>query len=150
MGFFFGDPFGRAEIVEYQAKSNILKVEVLALPENNQPASFRGAVGRFDFSASLDKQKTKTNEPINLKFEISGTGNIKLVELPPFELPNGFEKYDPKVDEQIDRSGKISGTKKLSILIPRVAGTREISPIEFSYFDPEKDLPQTNQIKILM
>lgn len=59
--------------------------------------------------------KTKTNEPITLKFDINGTGNLKLLELPPFELPNGFEKYDPKTDEQINRSGKISGTKKLSI-----------------------------------
>ena len=141
---FFGDPFGRAEIVEYQAKSNTLKVEVMPLPENNKPESFKGAVGKFDFSATLDKQKTKTNEPINLKFDISGTGNIKLLELPPFELPNGFEKYDPKVDEQINRAGKISGTKKAEyLLIPRVAGTREIPPIEFSYFDPEKRSYQT-------
>jgi hypothetical protein len=145
---FFGDPFGRAEIVEYQAKSNLLKVDVLALPEDNKPASFRGAVGRFDFSATLDKQKTKTNEPINLKFEISGTGNIKLLELPPFELPNGFEKYDPKVDEQITRGGKISGAKKAEyLLIPRIAGTREIPPIEFSYFDPEKKSYQTIKSK---
>lgn len=141
---FFGDPFGRAEIVEYQAKSNTLKVEVMPLPENNKPESFKGAVGKFDFSATLDKQKTKTNEPINLKFDISGTGNIKLLELPPFELPNGFEKYDPKVDEQINRAGKISGTKKAEyLLIPRVAGSREIPPIEFSYFDPEKRSYQT-------
>jgi hypothetical protein len=141
---FFGDPFGRAEIVEYQAKSNTLKVDVLSLPENSKPESFRGAVGKFDFSVSLDKSNTKTNEPITLKFNISGTGNIKLLELPPFELPNGFEKYDPKVDEQINRSGKIGGVKKADyLLIPRIAGTREIPPIEFSYFDPEKKSYQT-------
>ena len=88
--------------------------------------------------ASIDKQKTKTNEPITLKFDISGTGNLKLLELPPFELPNGFEKYDPKTDEQINRSGKIGGTKKAEyLLIPRIAGAREIPAIEFSYFDPE-------------
>ena len=141
---FFGDPFGRGQILEYRAKSNTLKVDVMPLPENNKPESFRGAVGRFDFSAVLDRQKTKTNEPINLKFDISGTGNIKLLELPSFELPNGFEKYDPKVDEQINRAGKISGTKKAEfLLIPRVAGSREIPPIEFSYFDPEKKSYQT-------
>ena len=108
------------------------------------PASFRGAVGKFDFSASLDKSKTKTNEPITLKFDISGTGNINLLELPSFELPNGFEKYDPKVDEQINRGGKISGSKKAEyLLIPRVAGKREIPAVEFSYFDPEKRLYRT-------
>jgi hypothetical protein len=135
---FFGDPFGRSEIVEYPAKSNTLKVDAIPLPEINKPASFKGAVGSFNFSASLDKQKTKTNEPITLKFDIKGTGNIKLLEFPPFELPNGFEKYDPKTDEQINRSGRISGTKKAEyLLIPRIAGAREISEIEFSYFDPE-------------
>ncbi|HEX9252845.1 MAG TPA: BatD family protein, partial [Ignavibacteriaceae bacterium] len=145
---FFGDPFGRSEIVEYKAKSNTLKVDVMPLPENNKPASFKGAVGKFDFSAVIDKQKTKTNEPINLKLDISGTGNIKLLDLPPFELPNGFEKYDPKVDEQINRSGKISGSKKAEyLLIPRVAGSREIPPIEFSFFDPEKKSYQTIRSK---
>ncbi len=29
---FFGDPFGRSEIVEYNAKSNTLKVNVMPLP----------------------------------------------------------------------------------------------------------------------
>ena len=135
---FFGDPFGRSEVVEYQAKSNTLKLDVIPLPENNKPSSFRGAVGRFDFDVSIDKQKTKTNEPITLKFNISGSGNIKLLELPPFELPNGFEKYDPKIEEQINKSGKINGTKKAEyLLIPRIAGSREIPAIEFSYFDPE-------------
>lgn len=141
---FFGDPFGRSEIVEYQAKSNTLKVDVMPLPESNKPTSFRGAVGKFDFTASMDKSRASTNEPISLKLNISGTGNIKLLEMPPFELPNGFEKYDPKIDEQINRSGKISGVKKGEyLLIPRVAGTRVIPPIEFSYFDPEKKSYQT-------
>lgn len=135
---FFGDPFGRSEIVEYPAKSNTLKIDVIPLPENNKPYSFRGAVGKFNFSASLDKQKTKTNEPITLSFNIIGSGNIKLIELPQFDLPNGFEKYDPRTDEQINRSGIISGTKKAEyLLVPRIAGSREIPAVEFSYFDPE-------------
>lgn len=136
---FFGDPFGRSEIVEYSAKSNTLKVNVMPLPERNKPDSFKGAVGKFDFSASIDKSVTKTNEPINLKLKINGTGNIKLLEFPTFELPNGFEKYDPKVNEQINRTGVISGSKEADyLLIPRIAGTREIPPIEFSYFDPSR------------
>lgn len=145
---FFGDPFGRSEIIEYPAKSNTLKIDVVPLPENNKPNSFRGAVGSYNFSASIDKQKTKTNEPITLKFDINGTGNIKLLELPPFELPNGFEKYDPKTDEQINRSGKISGTKKAEyLLIPRIAGSREIPAIEFSFFDPESKSYKTIKSK---
>lgn len=136
---FFGDPFGRGETIEFKAKSNILKVQVLPLPEKNKPENFNGAVGSYDFTASLDKSSTVTNEPITLKMRISGKGNIKLIELPSFELPTGFEKYDPKTNEQINRSGIISGMKEAEYLfVPRIAGTREINPIEFSYFDPQK------------
>lgn len=136
---FWGDPFGQAEIVEYNAKSNTLNVNVMSLPDRNKPESFKGAVGKFDFSASIDKSVTKTNEPINLKLKISGTGNITLLEFPTFELPNGFEKYEPKINEQINRIGVISGYKEADyLLVPRIAGTREIPAIEFSYFDPSK------------
>jgi hypothetical protein len=134
---FWGDPFGQAEIVEYNAKSNTLNVNVMPLPEQHKPASFKGAVGRFDFLASINQRVTKTNEPINLKLKISGTGNITLLEFPTFELPNGFEKYEPKINEQINRASIISGYKEADyLLVPRIAGTREIPAIEFSYFDP--------------
>lgn len=141
---FFGDPFGRAQVIEYSAKSNTLKVDVMPLPENGKPASFKGAVGKFSFSASLDKSSTRTNEPISLKLKISGSGNISLLDFPSFETPNGFEKYDPKVNDQINRSSVISGSKEAEyLLIPRIAGTREIPSIEFSYFDPSQRVYHT-------
>lgn len=136
---FFGDPFGRGETIEYLAKSNKVKIEVLPLPENGKPDSFRGAVGNYDFNVFFDRSETVTNEPISIKMKINGKGNIKLLEMPTFELPTGFEKYDPKITEQINRSGTISGTKEAEFLfVPRIAGIREIKPIEFSYFDPQK------------
>jgi len=135
---FFDDPFRRGEIYQYNAKSNTVRVDVIPLPEDHKPASFTGAVGKFDFSASIDKQKTKTNEPINLKLSISGTGNLTLLRLPEFELPAGFEKYEPKVNDQINRLNKIGGIKTVEyLLIPRISGTREIKPVQFSYFDPD-------------
>ncbi|MFO7525315.1 MAG: BatD family protein [Ignavibacteriaceae bacterium] len=136
---FFGDPFGRGETIEYLAKSNTARIEVLPLPENGKPDSFRGAVGNFDFNVFLDKSETVTNEPISIKMKISGRGNIKLLEMPSIELPTGFEKYDPKINDQINRSGTISGMKEAEYLfVPRIAGVRQIKPIEFSYFDPAK------------
>lgn len=136
---FFGDPFGRGETIEYLAKSNKAVIDVLPLPENGKPESFKGAVGNFDFNVFLDKTETVTNEPLSIKMKINGRGNIKLLEMPSFELPTGFERYEPKINEQINRSGIISGAKEAEFLfVPRIAGTREIKPIEFSYFDPSK------------
>lgn len=135
---FFDDPFRRGDIYQFNALSNTVKVDVLPLPENNKPDSFKGAVGKFSFSAELDKSKVKTNEPVNLKLIIKGTGNLSLLQIPEFETPAGFEKYEPKISEQINRNNKVSGYKIIEyLLIPRISGTREIKPIYFSYFDPE-------------
>jgi len=133
---FFGDPFGRSQIYEFNAKSDVVKIEVEPLP-SGQPNSFKGAVGDFSFEAKLNNTTVKSNEPLTLNVNISGSGNIKLLEMPEVNLPNGFEKYEPKINDQINRKGKISGTKTGEYLfVPRVVGTREIPPIEFSYFNP--------------
>jgi hypothetical protein len=135
---FFGDPFGRSEIYEFDAKSNVVKIQVDPLP-SGQPESFKGAVGDFSFDAKLNTTSVKSNEPVTLNLNILGSGNIKLLELPELNLPNGFEKYEPKINEQINRTGRVSGSKTGEyLLVPRVVGTREIPAIEFSYFDASK------------
>jgi len=135
---FFNDSFfGTRQTVEYLAKSNTLTVDVSELPSNGKPESFNGAVGDFKFSTNLDKVNVETNEPVTLKINISGTGNIKLLEVPKIKLPSGFEQYDPKTSENIIRKNVISGSKIGEYLIvPRVAGEKEIPPIQFSYFNP--------------
>lgn len=137
---FFNDPFfGTGETVNYTAKSNSLKINVQPLPSNDVPDSFNGAVGNFTLNSQIDKNKTKTNEPVTLKLAINGTGNISLLDMPEINLPAGFEKYEPKVNEQINRSGVISGKKTGEYLIvPRDAGNKEIPPVKFSYFDIDK------------
>jgi hypothetical protein len=135
---FFGDPFGRSELYEFNAKSNVVKIDVQPLPDG-QPESFKGAVGEYSFDARLNKTETKSNEPVSLTINISGTGNIKLLDMPEVNFPNGFEKYEPKINEQVNRKTKVSGSKSGEYLVvPRVVGIREIPPIEFSYFDPAK------------
>jgi hypothetical protein len=137
---FFSDPFGRGETIQYEAKSNTLKVNVKPLPVNDKPGSFNGVVGDFTLNAQLDKKETKANEPVSLKIDISGTGNIKLVGIGELNLPPGIEKYDPKTSEEISRSGKVNGKKTIEyLLVPRAVGDKEIPPVVFSYFSPSKE-----------
>lgn len=136
---FFNDPFGRRETYEYNAKSNTVKISVLPLPESKKPESFAGAVGRFEISSTIEQKKYKTNEPITLKLTISGSGNIKLLNIPELTLPTGLDKYEPKTDEQISAGAVVTGVKTIEyVIVPRIAGRKEILPIEFSYFDPSK------------
>lgn len=133
---FFNDPFfGRTETYQFLARSNALKIKVDPLPVTNVPASFKGAVGEFSMKAYLDKNKVKINEPVSLKLQLSGKGNIKLVNMPELKLPRGFEQYDPKISESLSTSGVISGTKSVEYLIvPRIPGKKEIPAFEFSYY----------------
>jgi len=137
---FFNDPFfNSSEMVEYKTKSNTIKLKVIPLPGEDVPDSFNGMVGNFSISSSIDKKTTKTDEPVSLKIEIKGTGNIKLVNVPLLELPASFETYEPKIDEEINRSGVVSGIKKIEyLLVPRSSGSFEIKPLEFSFFNPAK------------
>lgn len=134
---FFRDPFGQN--VNYEVKSDPIKVKVDPLPPG-APPSFKGAVGKFTMTTRVDKQTTKTNEPISLKVVIAGTGNIKILESPVVELPTDFEQYTPKVSDNINRQqDKISGSKTFEyLLIPRYPGKKSIKPVTFSYFDTGK------------
>jgi len=133
---FFNNPFGQSQTYNYDAKSNVLKIKVEPLPDKNVPPSFNGAVGDFTMSTTLDKNKVAINEPLNLKVTISGTGNIKLLDMPAPKLPTGLEQYEPKTNTNINRESIISGKKEVDyLLIPRISGQKVITPIEFSYFN---------------
>jgi len=55
---FFGDPFGRGESIEYMAKSNTVRIEVLPLPESGKPESFN-SYKRANFYKDENKGKGK-------------------------------------------------------------------------------------------
>lgn len=134
---FFNDPFFGAQTANVALKSDPVKVTVLPLPQNPVPESFQGAVGKFSLTASLNKRRAKTNEPISLKATINGTGNVKILEAPKLNLPSDFEQYDPKVKENIERTGSaINGSKTFEwLIVPRYPGDKKIPAMEFSYFD---------------
>ena len=141
---FFDDPFfGRTESVEYTAKSNTVKVKVLPLPQTPL-TSFTGAVGDYSLQTSIDKKNVKQNEPITFKVILSGEGNINLLDMPELQIPNGFEKYEPKISANVSRGGVINGKKSFEMLIiPRVSGSFEIPPMHFTFFNPKKKTYQT-------
>jgi hypothetical protein len=139
------DPFfgtGGYEDIVVKAKTRPVKIEVLPLPEANKPEDFSGAVGNFSFKAVLNKSKVKTNEAMNLSINISGSGNLKLIDALKVNIPGDIEKYDPKISDNITvNTSGVSGSKNFEyVLIPRHAGDFRIDPISFSYFNPEKKM----------
>lgn len=138
---FFDDFFNRPEVayevVPYKTQSPVVKVTVKPLPIDTRPTSFNGAVGNFSMTATVDKNSLSTDDALTLKVNISGAGNVNLLNAPKIEVPAGFEKYDPKVSDNIEKnSNPLSGSRQFEfVLMPTEAGDKTIPPVEFSYFD---------------
>jgi hypothetical protein len=139
---FFNDSFfsNSYAAVEKNLKSNPLVINVRALPNEGRPADFSGAVGNFKMTSEIDKTSVRANDPISLKFVISGQGNIQLIDKLNITFPPDFETYDPKVTSNVNTTaGGVNGSQAFEYLvIPRKPGKFTIKPVTFTYYDLTK------------
>jgi hypothetical protein len=136
------DFFGRrtSRIVNIICSTGKKSLKVKALPKQNMPVGFSGAVGSFEFTTKLDRDSIQTNESANLSLRVSGSGNLRMIELPEFDVPIDIEAYEPKYKENINlEKFGLSGFKREEyLLIPRNKGVYKIGSVRFSYFNPSK------------
>jgi len=137
---FFNDPFFNRNVknIEVLLNTNKVTINVKPLPQQGKPESFKGAVGKFSFTSSLDNDSIMSNDAINISLKVIGTGNLELVNPPQINFPSDFETYDPKINNNIQTGlNGVRGSKKIEYLaIARNPGDFVIKPIEFSYFNP--------------
>ncbi|MDD2197113.1 MAG: BatD family protein [Bacteroidales bacterium] len=133
----FDDFFGTYKTIKQRLVSKPKTIKVKDLP-SAAPASFTGAVGNYNLEASLDKAQVKTNEAVNLKIRVAGSGNLRLLDTPKFDFPAGFEVFDTKVLDRISTTKQgATGSKTFDIVaIPRAPGDFDLGVVEFSYFNP--------------
>lgn len=134
-----------SRMIQKTLRTKELTVDVLPLPEG-KPEGFTGGVGSLNISSSVNSDKAKTGEAVNIKVTVSGTGNLKLITAPVIDFPKEFEVYDPKASEDFKPSSNgMEGKKVFEYLaIPRNTGTYTIPGITFSYFNT-----QTNSYRTL-
>lgn len=133
---FFDDFFDNFANVRATVTSDPVNVTVNPLPPG--PADFSGAVGRFDLRSSITSTSVKENDAITLRIDVSGNGNIKLINAPKLNLPADFEVYDPKTQSNYSATQEgLNGNISFEYLfLPRFAGDYTIPPVNFVYFDP--------------
>jgi hypothetical protein len=133
----FDQFFGSYENIEHNIKSNNKTLKILPLPEKDKPKYFTGAVGNLNIAVNLSKNKVKQNEAIDLKIKVSGSGNLKLLDIVKPNFPDEFEIYDPEIKDDISvKNNTLSGSREFHyIIIPREEGSFSIDAINFSYFD---------------
>ncbi len=134
----FDDFFSQTRNVKVTLTGNSVKFHIKPLP-SGQPASFNGAVGKFNIDASLSNATVKTNQAVTLKVNVTGSGNLKLLDNPTTDIPPDIESYDPTTTSNIKNTSEgETGEKTFEYtLIPRYAGNFNIPPVKLTYFDPD-------------
>lgn len=145
---FFNGGSGYIE-VKKELKAPAVNIQVLPLPA--KPAGYSGGVGHFTVSASLDKQTVKAGDPVNVRFVVNGTGNMKLLKQPELNLPKDFDKYDAKITDKTKLTANgVTGSMIYDILVvPRNMGEYVIPSISFIYFDTQSNSYKTLTTKPL-
>ncbi|EPR73999.1 BatD [Winogradskyella psychrotolerans RS-3] len=133
------DIFGRALLtrVPQMVTAGSRTINVKALPEEGKPSDFKGAVGNFDFKVSTSKTQLNATESLQAKIEVSGSGNLKLFELPKLTVPSSLEVYEPEHQENVrtNLSGMQGNISDTYTIVPQYRGKYPVPTISFSYFD---------------
>ena len=131
-------PFGRP--ANYSLFSNPLSIEVKEF--KNQPATFSGAVGKYNLFCSVDKTGINSDDFLKVIVSVSGVGELKKITEVPLRFGKKGEKpfnlYPPKIEENIEEGpeGK-SGIKDfVYTLEPKSIGDFELRPT-LTYFDTD-------------
>ena len=122
--------------------SEPIELNIKPLPEENKPTDFDGVVGEYTFNYSIDKTDVEEGEPISIKIEISGKGQVDALTKPKVPAIDGAEVYDigKKIDKNWDAQGLINGKATFDIVIrPNKPGTIVIPEIKYPIFDPSRN-----------
>jgi hypothetical protein len=116
-------------------------INVKALPLENQPTYFNGAVGDFEFSVTTSKSSLNASESLQAVVEVTGKGNLKLFKLPELDLPSSLEVYEPEFTEGVRTTlggmqGKINNSYTI---VPSFRGKYPLPSIPFSFFNPRTE-----------
>ncbi|MFT5926336.1 MAG: hypothetical protein ACI9WL_001082 [Rubritalea sp.] len=136
---FFGRPYMTTASKTVSAGKR--EITVKNLPAVGRPASFTGAVGDFDFKVETDRAQLDAGESLTASISVTGSGNLKLMELPKLKAPQSLEVYDPERKNNVSTNiyGMRGSITDRYTVVPQYGGKYVMPPVEFSYFDPKKE-----------
>ncbi len=138
----------RGRVESYTLTSNTIDAEVIQLPVEDRPESFRDAIGDFTVTAELSSRDLQVGEPITLTLAIEGTGNFDRISPPEIPEWDGWRIYPPKVEFTPADEDGLTGRKTFEyILIPQKTAIQEIPEIRYATFNPETESYSTTVLE---
>jgi len=134
-----------ANLERVYALAKPVVVTVKDVPLDGRPASYSGAVGKFEFVSKLAPTKAKVGDPMTLTVTVRGQGTLDAVTAPRLEdIPEIADQFriHEATEESDDEIRRFTyGLRPLGVEIER------FPPIEMSYFDVERGEYVTLQTK---
>ena len=110
----------------------------LPLPGDNIPLGFSGAVGSYTMSASIGPTNVAAGDPITVRVQISGRGDLNTINLKTEDAWHDFKTYPPTSNVEPSDQFGLQGRKSFEqIVSPGNADIKELPAFSFSYFDPD-------------
>jgi hypothetical protein len=134
------DPFGMFQ--QYEERRVALSAEpetltALALPKENVPANFLGAVGTYSMTVNAGPTNVATGDPVTVKVQITGRGALDSLALPEQTAWRDFKTYPPTTKLDTTDPLGLQGTKTFEqVVVPQSTEIKALPPFSFSYFDP--------------
>jgi hypothetical protein len=132
--FFFGRPER-----EMRMSSEKIEMQALPVPEENMPATFAGAIGRFSLAVTAAPTNVSAGDPITVRVQVQGQGALDSIQLPPQADWREFKTYPPTSRVENADLATRTGTKLFEqVVVPERAGIAKLPPLVFSFFDPDQ------------
>ena len=114
-------------------------VDVVPLPPG-APTAFKGAVGSYSMDVTVDRAMVRSREPVNVATVLRGEGNLAAASDPEVTTTLSSRSYAGTVSTSFDRAGlRLRGERRRETsFVPEHAGSFEILPVRFAWFDPEE------------
>jgi hypothetical protein len=130
----FADPFAmlRPRVLERETKALSLKI----LPIPGRP-DFKGPVGQFGVTTTVDRKSIPAGEAVTLKVRLAGSGNLRTAtDMPQLSIP-GVKVYPPSSRTLPSRGAAKGGTSAEwdFVVVPADPGKLVIPPVSFEVFD---------------
>jgi len=118
--------------------SNPDTLQVLPLPDEGRPESFRGHVGTLEVVSWVDRTRAEVGETVTLQLEVSVEGLLEGLPDPEIGFPDAFAVSAGEAGDRTSYRGEqLGGTRTYTYHLTAVApGEYEIPAVEMSFFDP--------------
>lgn len=136
------DPFGMFNTGVQQRVILAAPAQTLtarALPTENRPATFSGAIGTFSMAFAAGPTNVAVGDPITIRVQINGRGTLEPFTLPEQTGWKEFKTYPATTKIETTGDFGLEGTKTFEqVVVPMNTEIKELPAFEFSYFDPEQ------------